>query len=139
MLFRSLLLVLDNCEHVIGAVAVLAETLLARCPNTTVIATSRETLGIQGEHMYRVPPLEVPAAGRDEADYILNSSAVELFIARTRELDASFSPRAGELPSVGAICRHLDGIPLAIEFAAARASTLGIQPIIAHLHDRFAQ
>ena len=135
---RKLLLVLDNCEHLIDAVATLAETLLAHCPQTTIIATSRETLRIQGEHVYRVPPLEVPTAGRDEADHILSSSAVELFIARTQALDASFSPRVDELPSVGAICRHLDGIPLAIEFAAARASTSGIGSIIAHLHDRFA-
>ena len=88
--------------------------------------------------MYRVPPLEVPAAGLVEADHILNHSAVELFIARTREADAGFSPRAGELGSIGAICRHLDGIPLAIEFAAAQASTFGLQPVADRLHDRFA-
>jgi predicted ATPase/DNA-binding winged helix-turn-helix (wHTH) protein len=135
---KKLLLVLDNCEHLIEAVATLAETLLARCPHITIIVTSRENLRIQGEHVYRLLPLEVPAAGRVEADHILSSSAVELFIARTRALDASFSPRAGELPSIGAICRHLDGIPLAIEFAAARVATLGTQLTIAHLHDRFA-
>ncbi len=134
---RKLLLVLDNCEHLIEAVATLGETLLAHCAHITVITTSRETLGIQGEHVYRVPPLEVPAAGRDEADHILDSSAVELFIARTKALDAGFSPRAGELPSIGAICRHLDGIPLAIEFAAARASTFGIQQVASGLRDRF--
>jgi DNA-binding winged helix-turn-helix (wHTH) protein len=106
---KKLLLVLDNCEHLIEAVATLVETLLGHCPLTTIIATSRETLGIRGEHAYRVPPLEVPAAGRDEADYILNSSAVELFITRTKALDAGFSPRAGELLSVGAICRHPAG------------------------------
>jgi predicted ATPase/DNA-binding winged helix-turn-helix (wHTH) protein len=135
---KKLLLVLDNCEHLIEAVATLADTLLAHCPHTTIIATSREILRIQGEHVYRVPPLEVPASGRDEAEHILNSSAVELFIIRSRALDASFSPRAGELPSVGAICRHLDGIPLAIEFAAARASTFGIHQMASGLHDRFA-
>jgi predicted ATPase/DNA-binding winged helix-turn-helix (wHTH) protein len=135
---QKLLLVLDNCEHLIGAVAMLAETLLALCPHTTIITTSRETLRIQGEHVYRVSPLEVPAPGRDEADHILSHSAVELFIARTKALDTDFSPRAGELPSIGAICRHLDGIPLAIEFAAAHASTFGIQPLVARLHDRFA-
>ena len=135
---KKLLLVLDNCEHLIEAVATLAETLLALCPHTTIIATSRETLRIEGEHVYRVPPLEVPAPGRDEADHILNHSAVELFIARTKALDTGFSPRAGELPSIGAICRHLDGIPLAIEFAAAHASTFGLQQVAAGLHDRFA-
>jgi non-specific serine/threonine protein kinase len=135
---KKLLLVLDNCEHLIEAVATLADTLLAHCPYTTIIATSRETLRIQGEHVYRVPPLEVPAAGLDVAEHILNSSAVELFITRTKASGASFSLSASELPSIGAICRHLDGIPLAIEFAAARASTFGIQPVLAHLHDRFA-
>jgi predicted ATPase len=116
----------------------LTETLLALCAHTTIITTSRETLRIPGEYVYRVPPLEVPAPGRDEADHILSRSAVELFIARTSALDTGFSPRASELPSIGAICRHLDGIPLAIEFAAAHASTIGIKPVAAGLHDRFA-
>jgi predicted ATPase/DNA-binding winged helix-turn-helix (wHTH) protein len=75
---KKLILVLDDCEHLIEAVAPLAETLLQHCPHITIIATSRETLGIQGEHVYRLPPLEVPAAGRDEVDHILSGSAVEL-------------------------------------------------------------
>ena len=79
-----------------------------------------------------MPPLDVPAPGQDEPEHILSHSAVELFITRTKALDSDFSPRAGELPTIAAICRHLDGIPLAIEFAAARASTLGIQPVPAH-------
>jgi predicted ATPase/DNA-binding winged helix-turn-helix (wHTH) protein len=135
---KKLLLVLDNCEHVIGPVASLAETILALCPHTTIVATSRETLRIQGEHVYRVPPLEVPAPGRDEVDDILRHSAVELFIARTSALDTGFSPHAGELPSIGTICRQLDGIPLAIEFAAAHASAFGVRSVVAGLHDRFA-
>ena len=135
---KKLLLVLDNCEHLIGAVATLAETLLARCPHTTIIATSREILRIQGEQAYRIPPLEVPASGLDDADHISRFGAVELFIARTKELNSGFSPRAGELPIIGAICRRLDGIPQAIEFAAAQASTLGLQPVADGLHDRFA-
>ena len=135
---KKLLLVLDNCEHLIGAAAILAETFLAHCPHVTILATSRETLRIAGEHVYRVPPLEVPAPGRDEPDHILRHSAVELFIARTNALEAGFSPRADELPCIGAICRHLDGIPLAIEFAAAQVSAVGIQQVAAGLHDRFA-
>jgi predicted ATPase/DNA-binding winged helix-turn-helix (wHTH) protein len=134
---RKMLLVLDNCEHLIAAAATLAETLLTQCPQITILATSRETLRIAGEYVYRVPPLEVPAAGRDEPDHIMQHSAVELFIARTNALDTGFSPRAEELPSIGAICRHLDGIPLAIEFAAAQVSTVGIQQVAAGLHDRF--
>ena len=135
---RKLLLVLDNCEHLIEAVATLTETLLAHCPHTTIIATSRETLRITGEQVYRVPPLEVPDPGRDDADHILSHTAVELFIARTGASEAGFSPRAGELPSIGAICRHLDGIPLAIEFAAAHACMVGVQQVADGLHDRFA-
>ena len=135
---KKLLLVLDNCEHLIEAAATLTETLVALCPHTTIITTSRETLRIQGEHVYRVPPLEVPAPGQDAAEHILSHGAVELFIARTKALDSGFSPHAGELPSIGAICRHLDGIPLAIEFAAAHASTSGIQQVADGLHDRFA-
>ena len=135
---KKLLLVLDNCEHLIEAAATLTETLVALCPHTTIITTSRETLRIQGEHVYRVPPLEVPAPGQDAAEHILSHGAVELFIARTKALDSGFSPRVGELPSIGAICRHLDGIPLAIEFAAAHASTSGIQQVADGLHDRFA-
>jgi predicted ATPase/DNA-binding winged helix-turn-helix (wHTH) protein len=135
---KNLLLVLDNCEHLIVAVATLAETLLALCPHTTIMTTSREILRIQGEHVYRVLPLEVPAAGRDEADHILGHSAVVLFITRTSALDTDFSPRASELPSIGTVCRQLDGIPLAIEFAAAHASTFGVQSVVAGLRDRFA-
>jgi len=135
---KVLLLVLDNCEHLIEAVAVLAEALLAHCPRVTILATSREILHIQGEYVHHVPPLDVPAPGQHDADRILKHSAVELFINRTNALDAGFSPRAGELRSIGAICRHLDGIPLAIEFAAAHTSTCGVPTVLAHLHDRFA-
>ena len=135
---RKLLLFLDNCEHVIGAAAEFADILVRVCPNVTVLTTSRETLRIEGEHVFRVSPLEVPAPGRDDADHILGQSAVELFIARTKALDIGFLPHPGELASIGAICRHLDGIPLAIEFAAAHASTFGVQPLAARLHDRFA-
>jgi len=135
---KKLLLVLDNCEHLIEAAATMAETILVHCPQATIIATSRETLRIAGEQVYRVPPLEVPAAGLDDADRILTHGAVELFIARTKALDSGFSPRADELASVGAICRHLDGIPLAIEFAAAHASTFGLHRVAAGLHGRFA-
>ena len=135
---RKLLLVLDNCEHLIEAVATMAEMLLAYCPHTTIIATSRETLRIQGEQVYRVLPLDVPAVAQQQVEHILSHSAVELFFARAKALDTGFSPRADELPRIGAICRHLDGIPLAIEFAAARASTFGVQQVADGLHDRFA-
>ncbi|MEA2962103.1 MAG: hypothetical protein QOI46_2201 [Alphaproteobacteria bacterium] len=135
---RHLLLVLDNCEHVIDAAANLAETFTRLCPRTTVVATSREVLRIDGESVYRVPPLDVPALGQAAPDYILQYSAVELFVARTKALNAAFSPRAEDLASIAAICRHLDGMPLAIELAAASAAALGIAQVSAGLRDRFA-
>jgi predicted ATPase/DNA-binding winged helix-turn-helix (wHTH) protein/Tfp pilus assembly protein PilF len=135
---RHLLLALDNCEHVIDAVASLAETFTRLCPRATIVATSREVLRIDGESVYRVPPLDVPALGQAAPDYIIQYSAVELFVARTKALNAGFSPQAEDLASIAAICRHLDGIPLAIEFAAARAAVLSVQGVAAGLRDRFA-
>src|SRR6202163_433100 len=135
---RHLLLVLDNCEHVIDAAANLAETLTRLCPRTTIVATSREVLRIDGESVYRVPSLEVPAVGQAAPDHIMQHSAVELFMARTKALNAGFSPQAEDLASIATICRHLDGIPLAIEFAAARPAVLSVQGVAAGLRDRFA-
>ncbi len=135
---KRLLLVLDNCEHVIDAAATLAEVLVSLCPHATILVTSREVLRIKGEHVYRVPPLEVPAEEQVDADQILGHSAPELFITRARELGSDFSSDARNLPTIAAICRHLDGIPLAIEFAAARAATLGVEQVAAGLRDRFA-
>jgi predicted ATPase/DNA-binding winged helix-turn-helix (wHTH) protein len=134
---RKTLLVLDNCEHVIEAVAKLVETLVRLCPRTTILATSREVLRIDGEYVYRVAPLEVPAV-EAEPDHILGHGAVELFITRTKALDADFSSHAENLPAIAMICRHLDGVPLAIEFAAARAATLGLQQVVSGLRDRLA-
>ena len=135
---QRLLLVLDNCEHVIDAVANLTEALVRRCPTTTILATSREILRVDGEFVYRVPPLEVPAAEAADPDHILTYSAVELFIASMQTLNPDFLPQAGDITAIAAICRHLDGLPLAIEFAAARAAMLGVQQMTADLRDRFA-
>src|ERR1700681_2491178 len=135
---RHLLLVLDNCEHVIDAAANLAETFTRPCPRTPIVATSREVLRIDGEAVYRVPPLEVPALGQAAPDYIMQYSAVELFVARTKALNAGFTPHAEDLASIATICRRLDGIPLAIEFAAARAAVLSVEGVAAGLRDRFA-
>jgi predicted ATPase len=133
---KNLLLVLDNCEHVIDGAANLAETLLQFCPRITVLATSREVLRISGEYVYRVSPLDVPGAA-DKADDILGRSAVELFVERSRASGWEFSARAENLPSIAAVCRHLDGIPLAIEFAAARTAVLGVEQVAAGLGERF--
>ena len=110
---KKLLLVLDNCEHLVGAVAILAETILALCPHITIVMTSREILRIQGEYVYRVPPLEVPAVEQIEAAQILEHSAPELFVTRIRELNADFSSDTRYSSMIAAICRHLDGIPRA--------------------------
>jgi predicted ATPase/DNA-binding winged helix-turn-helix (wHTH) protein len=135
---KKLLLVLDNCEHVIDAAAMLAETLIRLCPRATILATSREVFRIEGECAHRVPPLEVPTEDQVDPAQILGHSAPALFVARAKELDADFSSQAESLPTIAAICRHLDGIPLAIEFAAARAATLGIDEVAAGIRDRFA-
>src|SRR3982075_3385791 len=131
---QRLLLVLDNCEHVIDAAARLAETIVRMCPRTTILATSREILKIEGEYVYRVPPLDVPSQ-YEESDGILSRSAVQLFIATTRALHAEFAPDQENLPAIAAICRRLDGIPLAIDLAAARVATLGLQQVAVDLDD----
>jgi non-specific serine/threonine protein kinase len=135
---KKVLVVLDNCEHVIDAAAKLVETLVRSCPHTTVLATSREVLRVEGEFVYRVPALEVPADDLEASDDVLQHSAVQLFIARTRSLRADFRPRGDRLAVIAAICRRLDGIPLAIEFAAAQAATLGVLEVAGRLDDRFA-
>ncbi len=135
---KHLLLVLDNCEHVIDAAANLAERFVRSCPRIAILVTSREVPRIDGEAVYRVPPLDVPVPGQETADHVLGHSAVELFVSRMNALDAGISPRADDLASVAAICRRLDGIPLAIEFAAASAAALGIAHVAAGLRDRFA-
>jgi predicted ATPase/DNA-binding winged helix-turn-helix (wHTH) protein len=131
------LLILDNCEHVIDGVAQSAETLVRLCPGTSILATSREILRIDGEFIYRVPPLAVPPPQEHDANVALEHGAVQLFIARITALNADFSPTRENLAAVAAICRRLDGIPLAIEFAAARAAALGVRQVAARLDDRF--
>jgi predicted ATPase/DNA-binding winged helix-turn-helix (wHTH) protein len=132
------LLVLDNCEHLVDAVATLAEAIVRLCPNASVLATSREILRIEGEYVYRVPPLEVPPLRQEYTDVIHEYSAIQLFNARLMALDAGSPVGPESLPLTAAICRRLDGIPLAIEFAAARAATLGLQQTADLLGDRFS-
>src|SRR6202521_6008491 len=132
---QRLLLILDNCEHVIDAAAKLAETVVRTCSRTTILATSREILNIEGEYVYRVPPLDVPPQHEEPAS-ILAHSAVQFFIATTRALHSDFSPHGENLPAIAAICRRLDGIPLAIDLAAARVATLGLQQVVAGLDKR---
>jgi predicted ATPase len=134
----NLLLVLDNSEHVVETTARLTEAIIRRCRGTTVIVTSREALRNDGEYIFRVSPLEIPPSEHEPPENLLTRSAVELFVARVRALDADFAPSRAEFSAVAAICRHLDGIPLAIEFAAARTVTLGLEQVAVGLRDRFS-
>ncbi|WP_247499265.1 winged helix-turn-helix domain-containing protein [Bradyrhizobium sp. 149] len=134
---RPLLLILDNCEHVIDAVAQVAELVISRCSGTFIVATSREALRIEGEHVYRVPPLGVPPEVRLEPAAASAYSSVELFTRRAKALGSSFVSDEENIGAIAAICRRLDGIPLAIEFAAARAVMLSPPKIAALLDDRF--
>jgi len=135
---QQLFVVLDNCEHVIDAVAPAVEAINAACPRATIVATSREVLRIANEHTYRVPPLAVPKEEDRTLETIFGYSAAELFLARTRALDFHFAPRAEEALAIASICRRLEGIPLAIEIAAARAATSGCAEVVSHLTDRLA-
>ncbi|MEU7857665.1 BTAD domain-containing putative transcriptional regulator [Nonomuraea sp. NPDC049141] len=131
---RRVLLVLDNCEHVVSAVAVLADRLLGACPDLRILATSRESLAIGGESLYPIPPLEWPAATvHDPRTY----PAVRLFIERALSVRPGFVPDEGSLATVIEICARLDGMPLAIELAAARMRALSVEQIAAKLDDRF--
>jgi len=134
---KQLLLVLDNCEHVIDAAASMAEALLSANPKMHVMATSREPLRAEEEHLYRVPPLAVPAEGTEDIEDLLRYGAVRLFVSRVRATQPHFAPDQRIAPAIAAICRRLDGIALAIELAAARAAALGVEEVAAHLDDRF--
>jgi predicted ATPase/class 3 adenylate cyclase len=132
------LLVLDNCEHVLAACAELADALLRACPRLTILATSRESLGIAGETSWRVPSLTLPAAGRVPAPAALTQyEAVRLFIDRAKAALPSFAVTDRNAPAVAEVCARLDGIPLAIELAAARVRTLTPEQLLARLEDRF--
>jgi predicted ATPase/DNA-binding winged helix-turn-helix (wHTH) protein len=134
---RPLLLVLDNCEHVVEAAANMAEALLRASPSTRVVATSREALRVPGECIYRVLPLGVPAEGVKDPDEVLRHGAARLFVARARDADPHFSLDSRAAGAMAAICRRLDGMPLAIELAAARTASLGLEGLASRLDDRF--
>ena len=134
---KQLMLVLDNCEHVVDAAARMAESLLRANPAARVIATSREPLRAEGEWVYPVPPLAVPTEGSTDSEDPLRYGAVRLFVERARAAAPYFSPDARVLATIAGICRRLDGIPLAIELAAVRAAALGIEDLAARLDDRF--
>ena len=134
---QCLLIVLDNCEHVADAAAGMVEALLGSCPHVRVIATSREALRTDGECVYAIRPLAVPGADVKDTSELLRHEAVQLFIARARALDSHYSPNPNVVATIAAICRRLDGIPLAIELAAARAAALGVEAVAARLDHQF--
>ena len=133
---QRVLLVLDNCEQIIDPTAGLCRDLLTACPNLRVLATSRERLGVAGEALYRVPSLSLPDedATVEEA---YRHDAVRLFIARSQLASSDFAVTPDNVASVVSICRHLDGIPLALELAAARTRSLSPAQILDRLSERF--
>ena len=135
---KKMLLVLDNCEHVIDAAATLAVGVLAGAPGVQVLATSREPLRIEGEHVHRLSPLaSPPALARLTAAEALGFPAVQLFVERAAATLDEFELTDADAPIVADICGRLDGIALAIELAAARVDTFGVRGVAAHLDDRF--
>jgi predicted ATPase/DNA-binding SARP family transcriptional activator len=135
---KQLLLLLDNCEHVIEACARLAETLLQTCPKLTFLASSREALGIAGEVSFRVPPLTFPEIGvLPPLETLAQSEAVRLFVERAATVSSGFALTPVNAPAILQICQRLDGIPLAIELAAARTRLLQVDEIAQRLDDRF--
>jgi predicted ATPase/DNA-binding XRE family transcriptional regulator len=135
---RIALLVLDNCEHVVAASAELADGLLRACDGLTVLATSREPLGIAGEVLWRVPSLAVPARGARLSDGQLPEvESVRLFVERAQSALPSFTLTEANASAVAEVCRRLDGIPLAVELAAARVRAVPVTTIAARLNDRF--
>jgi predicted ATPase/class 3 adenylate cyclase len=133
---RNALLVLDNCEHVAESAAALVTGVLTRCPATKVMATSRAPLEVSGEARFYVPPLEVPHPGaiRDAAN---PTDAVQLFTARARLVRPGFQLGGGDAQAVGELCTRLDGLPLAIELAAARLGGMSLAELVSRFDDRF--
>ena len=134
---QDVLIVLDNCEHLIGACAKTADAVLRRCPKVHLMVTSREPLGIGGETIYRVPPLSLPAAGDGDWSAAEACDAVTLFVERAKEQGAGFAVDEETGPLVASICRRLDGMPLAIELAAARLRSLSLTGLRDRLDQRF--
>ena len=133
---QQLLLVLDNCEHVIGAAAALCARLLQACDDVRVLATSREPLRVAGEAAYRLAPLPVP--GPDDAGGVAGAEAVSLFNDRARAIDASFALTSENRRDVARLVARLDGMPLAIELAAARVEALGVAQLLDRLDGQLA-
>jgi predicted ATPase/DNA-binding SARP family transcriptional activator len=135
---RALLVVLDNCEHLVAAVAPLVERLLAGAAEVRVLATSRTPLGIAGEALSPVPALGVPAEDPADLEAVVAAPAVQLLVERARAHDPGFTLASDTAPAAAEVVRRLDGIPLAIELAAARLRVLSLRELAVGLSDRFA-
>jgi predicted ATPase len=135
---EKVMLVIDNCEHLVGACAELADTLLRSCPRLHILATSREILGIDGEISWPVPPLSAPDPNDlPPIEELLHSEAVTLFTERAKTNAPVFELTEHNAPAVARVCQRLDGVPLAIELAAARARVLSAEQIAARLDRSF--
>ena len=135
---KRLLLLLDNCEHLLDVCANLADTLLRQCPGVQVLASSREALGISGEQTYGVPSLSLPDRKEVQTPQTLSTyESVQLFIDRALAVRADFLVTNRNAPALASLCHHLDGIPLAIELAAARVRSLAVEEIDGRLDQRF--
>ena len=135
---RRVLLLLDNCEHLIAACANLVEALLRAAPGLRILATSREALNIAGELAWRVPSLEIPeVVAVPDLEHLRSVESIRLFLDRAAFSDAAFALTRANAPAVVQICRRLDGIPLAIELAAARVRVMSVDQIVSRLEDRF--
>lgn len=133
---QYLLLVLDNCEHLLDAVSALIDRVGRDCPRVHVLATSREPLGVGGEEVYRVRSMSLPEDDARRADEVIASDSVRLFVARATSLDKTFELVDENAELVASICRRLDGIPLALELAAARLSTMALPDLYERLDER---
>ena len=135
---KRLFLILDNCEHLIDACAVLADGLLRACPDLKILCTSREPLAIDGETVMQVPPLPLPEEGRaPPADALLQYDAAALFVERARSAWPQFELTDSNAAEVGALCRRLDGLPLALELAAVRLRAFTVGQILEQMDARF--
>ena len=135
---KTILLILDNCEHLIQTCAQLVDALLHTCPQVRILATSRETLGVAGERALYVPPLSMPDPHQlPSADQLTQYEAVRLFVDRAENVMPDFTLTQNNAEAVTQICQRLDGIPLAIELAAARIKVMHVEKIAARLTDAF--
>ena len=134
---KNLLLILDNCEHLIEECARIAERLVQNCPNLKILASSREALGVSGETTYRVPSLSLPDQVMSTLEALQGCESVQLFVDRAIAANPNFQLSEKNAFSVAQVCRRLDGIPLALELAAARVRVLSVEQIAERLDDRF--